>query len=116
EDIFVGDAFRIEVILGNLISNAITYQKSTETNKIVNIDIAVNNQDAQISINDNGMGILQEHLDKIFTQFFKSKMHHHGSGLGLFIVKEALQMINGNISVSSTNGEGTTFNIRIPNA
>jgi two-component system response regulator PhcR len=113
---FIGDAFRIEVILGNLISNAVTYQKQTAEYKNVNIDIVVNASEALISINDNGMGILKEHLDKIFTQFFKSKMHQHGSGLGLFIVKEALQLINGNISVSSSIEDGTTFKIRIPNA
>jgi len=111
---FIGDVFRIEVILGNLISNAIKYQKVSELNKKVNIDIKVTRQDAEISINDNGMGILNEHLEKIFTQFFKSKIHH-GSGLGLFIVKEALNKINGKIAVSSNIEDGTTFKIRIPN-
>lgn len=112
---FVGDAFRIEVILSNLISNAIKYQKSNEQNKTVNIEIDVTDHQANININDNGMGILKEHLEKIFTQFFKSKMHH-GSGLGLFIVKEALNKINGTINVSSNIEDGTTFKITIPNA
>ncbi|MFI5453513.1 ATP-binding protein [Pedobacter sp. UC225_61] len=112
---FKGDLFRIEVILGNLISNAIKYQKVTELNKKVNIDVEVTKEFAQISITDNGMGILNEHLEKIFTQFFKSKVHH-GSGLGLFIVKEALNKIEGRISVSSDVDHGTTFKITIPNA
>lgn len=111
---FFGDAFRIEVILGNLISNAIKYQKETEVNKKVNIHIEVRKELAEISITDNGMGILNEHLEKIFTQFFKSKVNH-GSGLGLFIVKEALDKINGRIAVSSDPAEGTTFKITIPN-
>lgn len=111
---FYGDSFRIEVILGNLISNAIKYQKETEVNKKVNIHIAVRRDLVEISINDNGMGILNEHLEKIFTQFFKSKVNH-GSGLGLFIVKEALNRINGRIAVSSDPAEGTTFKITIPN-
>ncbi|TKC10649.1 hybrid sensor histidine kinase/response regulator [Pedobacter polaris] len=112
---FIGDLFRIEVILGNLISNAIKYQKITELNKKVNIDVEVNKEAVQISISDNGMGILNEHLEKIFTQFFKSKIHH-GSGLGLFIVKEALNKIGGRIAVSSDLDHGTTFKITIPNA
>lgn len=112
---FKGDLFRIEVILGNLISNAIKYQKVTELNKKVNIDVEVSKEFAHISIIDNGMGILNEHLEKIFTQFFKSKVHH-GSGLGLFIVKEALNKIDGRISVSSDIDHGTTFKITIPNA
>jgi two-component system response regulator PhcR len=112
---FRGDLFRIEVILGNLISNAIKYQKISEQNKKVSIDIEVTKELAHISISDNGMGILNEHLEKIFTQFFKSKVHH-GSGLGLFIVKEALNKIDGRISVSSDLDHGTTFKITIPNA
>ncbi len=111
---FVGDSFRIEVILSNLISNAIKYQKIDEKNKTVNIDVNVTETDASICVNDNGMGILLEHLEKIFTQFFKTQ-NYHGSGLGLFIVKEALAKINGNICVSSNVEDGTTFKITIPN-
>jgi signal transduction histidine kinase len=112
---FMGDAFRIEVILGNLISNAIKYQKDSEKNKVVDIDIQVSSFCADISITDNGLGILNEHLEKIFTQFFKTK-NNKGSGLGLFIVKEALNKINGKINVSSSLDQGTTFKITIPNA
>ncbi|MBC7615189.1 MAG: hybrid sensor histidine kinase/response regulator [Pedobacter sp.] len=111
---FKGDLFRIEVIMGNLISNAIKYQKSNEVNKKVKIDIDVSNEFAEITITDNGVGILNEHLEKIFTQFFKSK-NHHGSGLGLFIVKEALNKINGRIAVNSSIDHGTTFKITLPN-
>lgn len=113
--IFKGDYFRIEVILGNLISNAIKYQKLDEPSKKVAINVNVDEKSVRISINDNGIGILNEHLEKIFIQFFKSKVHH-GSGLGLFIVKEALNKINGSISVSSDIDTGTTFTITIPNA
>ena len=111
---FKGDLFRIEVIMGNLISNAIKYQKSNEVNKKVKIDIDVSNEFANITITDNGVGILNEHLEKIFTQFFKSK-NHHGSGLGLFIVKEALNKIDGRIAVNSNIDHGTTFKITLPN-
>lgn len=112
---FKGDLFRIEVIMGNLISNAIKYQKVNEPNKKVNIDIEVTTESVKITITDNGVGILNDHLEKIFTQFFKSK-NNHGSGLGLFIVKEALNKINGRIAVSSSIDYGTTFKITIPNA
>lgn len=112
---FIGDTFRIEVILGNLISNAIKYQKENESEKTVEITITTTNNLAEISIADNGLGILNEHLEKIFTQFFKNK-NNQGSGLGLFIVKEALNKINGRISVSSNIDYGTTFKITIPNA
>lgn len=112
---FYGDTFRIEVILGNLISNAIKYQKEEAVTKLVDISIHVSMISAEIIIKDNGLGILNEHLDKIFTQFFKAK-NNKGSGLGLFIVKEALNKIGGTISVSSAVNQGTTFKINIPNA
>jgi signal transduction histidine kinase len=112
---FLGDAFRIEVILGNLISNAINYQKVDAPDKKVNIKVIVGPDNAEIYVQDNGIGILNEHVEKIFTQFFKGR-NHHGSGLGLFIVKEALTKINGKISVISDIDQGTTFKIIIPNA
>ncbi|WP_158795766.1 hybrid sensor histidine kinase/response regulator [Pedobacter sp. L105] len=111
---FIGDSFRIEVILGNLISNAIKYQKDSEHQKVVDIHIDVSPYKVDISITDNGLGILNEHLEKIFTQFFKTK-NNKGSGLGLFIVKEALNKIDGKISVRSSLNQGTTFKITIPN-
>jgi signal transduction histidine kinase len=112
---FIGDAYRIEVILGNLISNAINYQKVNEPHKKVDIQVLVRKDMAEISVNDNGIGILAEHLEKIFAQFFKAR-NHQGSGLGLFIVKEALTKINGHISVKSNSIDGTTFKIQLPNA
>lgn len=114
EKTFKGDLFRIEVILGNLISNAIKYQKNESKSKKVEIKVEVNNDTAEITIIDNGIGILSEHLEKIFSQFFKTNTNQ-GTGLGLFIVKEALEKINGKIYVSSNLNQGTTFKIIIPN-
>lgn len=111
---FYGDDFRIELILSNLISNAIRYQKPEEANKKVDISVKVTNLCANIKIADNGLGILNDHMNKIFTQFFKSR-NQTGTGLGLFIVKEALDKINGSISVESNSCTGTTFTIVIPN-
>lgn len=112
---FIGDVFRIEVIIGNLISNAIKYQNPNEANKLIQIDIKVNKLDAVITIVDNGLGILNDHINKIFNQFFR--MHNHkGTGLGLFVVREALAKIDGKISVESVVNSGTKFTLRIPNA
>lgn len=111
---FVGDVFRIEIIIGNLISNAIKYQNPDEKNKLIRIDVKVNRLDAIISITDNGLGILNDHLNKIFNQFFR--VHNQkGTGLGLFIVREALAKLDGKISVESVVNSGTKFTLRIPN-
>lgn len=111
---FWGDSFRIEIILGNLISNAIKFQKPTIDVKKISISVKVTSLDVQIIVADNGMGIFKEHIPKIFSQFFKGQ-HEKGSGLGLFIVKEALDKIEGIISVKSDIDEGSIFTIRIPN-
>lgn len=113
---FKGDFFRISVILNNLISNAVKYQKPDEKSPQVSLSVKVEPHKATIRIEDNGIGILSEHLSNIFRMFFRSKNNNKpGSGIGLYIVKEALSKIGGNIAVDSRYGEGTQFEISIPN-
>lgn len=113
---FKGDFFRISVILNNLISNAVKYQKPDEEYPQVNLSVKVEPHKATIRIEDNGIGILSEHLSNIFKMFFRSKNNNKpGSGIGLYIVKEALSKIGGTIGVDSRYGEGTQFEISIPN-
>jgi signal transduction histidine kinase len=71
-------------------------------------------QHAAITIEDNGQGIAEEHLDKIFEMFFRVRQNGTGSGLGLYIVRETLDKLGGDISVSSTLGKGTIFTVKIP--
>lgn len=114
--VFKGDSFRISVILNNLISNAVKYQRTEEMEPKINIAVKVNANKALISISDNGIGILHEHLDQIFKLFFRAKnTKRTGTGIGLYIVKEALNKIGGAIAVRSKVGEGTQFDITIPN-
>jgi signal transduction histidine kinase len=113
---FKGDTFRISVILNNLISNAVKYQKPDEVHPKVNMAVKVEPHKATLVISDNGIGILSEHLNNIFKMFFRSKNNNKpGSGIGLYIVKEALNKIGGTINVESKYGEGTQFEISIPN-
>ncbi|RFM31258.1 sensor histidine kinase [Chitinophaga silvisoli] len=113
---FKGDTFRISVILNNLISNAVKYQKPDEVHPKVNMAVKVEPHKATLLISDNGIGILSEHLNNIFKMFFRSKNNNKpGSGIGLYIVKEALNKIGGTINVESKYGEGTQFEISIPN-
>lgn len=113
---FVNDHFRISVILNNLISNAVKYQKPDEKNPTVKLRAKVEPHRALVTIEDNGIGILKEHVNSIFKMFFRTKNNNKpGTGIGLYIVKEALTRIGGSISVSSVYGEGTKFEINIPN-
>jgi signal transduction histidine kinase len=112
---FINDAFRISVIIDNLISNAVKYQKPSSEKPVVNVFVKADAYKVQIEIEDNGIGIVENHLNNIFKMFFRSSSHAHGAGIGLYIVKEALTRIGGDISVSSTHGVGTIFRIVIPN-
>jgi signal transduction histidine kinase len=112
---FKGDVFRLSVIFNNLISNAVKYQRPEEQNPVVKLSVKVGVKEATIVIEDNGIGILDEHLNNIFKMFFRTSYTVTGLGIGLFIVKEALSKIGGDISVSSEHGKGTTFTLIVPN-
>lgn len=113
--VFVCDGFRLSLILNNLISNAVKYQRADESHPKVKLSASVTDQAAVIQIEDNGVGIIEEHLNKIFQIFFRSTDFKNGLGIGLYIVKEALTRIGGDISVKSDVGKGTSFTLRVPN-
>jgi signal transduction histidine kinase len=111
---FKGDEFRIRIVLSNLISNAIKFRKEDQDLKIT-VEVDIDEREARIGIEDNGIGILEEHLNQLFQMFFRAQSERPGTGLGLYIVKEALQRIGGEIVVKSDHGQGTRFEISIPN-
>lgn len=112
---FKGDVFRIRIILSQLISNAIKFKKEDQDKARIKIKINSDLNEAHIEVEDFGVGILKEHMHKVFQIFFKSNDEASGSGIGLYIVKEALDKMEGSISVESKEGDGTLFSIKIPN-
>ena len=78
--------------------------------------MVVSQTEATLFIKDNGVGIIDEHLNNIFKMFFRSNFTVTGLGIGLYIVKEALTKIGGDISVDSEVGRGTRFVLKVPNA
>lgn len=115
EESFYTDKMRLYVILINLISNAIKYQRQDETDPYIDIHIHVNQETARILVKDNGIGIDNSHLDKIFSMFFQAARESSGSGLGLFIVKETISKLKGSIQVRSELKKGSCFEIVLPN-
>ncbi len=107
------DPVRIKIILSNFISNTIKYRKETEACKI-EIKGFVKNGSANISVEDNGIGIAQEYIGQIFDMFYRATTHSKGSGLGLYIVKESAEKLNAKINVKSELEEGSTFTITFP--
>ena len=112
---FYSDKNRMIIILNNLISNAIRYANPDTKNPFVEIDVMVNEREANIVIQDNGIGIDKAFHDKIFEMFYRVSHNSIGSGLGLYLVKESLKKLNGTIKVQSEKGKGTVFYISIPN-
>jgi len=111
---FYSDKNRMTIILNNLISNAIRYANPDTKNPFVGIDVMVNEREANIVIEDNGIGIDKAFHDKIFEMFYRVSHNSIGSGLGLYLVKESLKKLNGTIKVESEKGKGTVFYISIP--
>lgn len=112
---FYSDELRLTIVFNNLISNAIRYADLSSGNPYVHIKIQVDIEKAIIQVIDNGLGIPEAHLPKIFNMFYRANKHSQGSGLGLYIVKEAMNKLNGSIQVSSQVGVGTTFTLVVPN-
>lgn len=108
------DRVRFMVILNNLLSNAIKYHNYSIDNPWVKIMISKMGDKIQVMVADNGIGINDEYKDKIFEMFFRASNSPLGSGLGLFIVKETVEKMNGKIQLSSREGEGACFRIDLP--
>ncbi|MEP7263674.1 MAG: HAMP domain-containing sensor histidine kinase [Bacteroidota bacterium] len=112
---FRSDKSRISVVLNNLISNAIRYQNPSVTDAYVEVNVITDETEAVITIKDNGIGINKEQHAKIFEMFYRVTENSVGSGLGLYLVKETIDKLNGLIQIDSEPGVGTSFKLNIPN-
>jgi signal transduction histidine kinase/ligand-binding sensor domain-containing protein len=112
--IFFSDRKRLDIILFNLISNAIKYHRLNQEDPYIRIAVMYTTKQAIIEVSDNGLGIEQAHLENIFKMFYRADERSSGSGLGLFIAMETAEKINGTLSVTSTYGKGSVFRIQIP--
>jgi signal transduction histidine kinase len=112
---FYSDKTRINIILNNLISNSIRYQNPQIPDPLVEINVEVSEYAANILVKDNGIGIDRDNQEKVFNMFYRISSKSIGSGLGLYIVKEAIEKLNGSIELRSEIGKGTEFIIHLPN-
>jgi|GEM_PF-2318246 len=115
-DEFHGDSVRLRLLLQNLISNAMKFQKPGEPNPWISVRIETSVQDVVLTVEDNGIGIDEQTRDQdIFKIFFKgSEMSKKGFGIGLFLVKNIVEKLQGVIQVKSS-ANGSTFQVTIPN-
>ena len=109
------DESRLKMVFNNLITNAIHFQNpNIETQNCI-ITLQVDSKLIQITFWDNGLGIDETCMDKVFDMFYRGSERSKGSGIGLYIVKNAIEKLKGKISIKSSLGEFTQFNITIPN-
>jgi signal transduction histidine kinase len=108
------DKRRLSYIFNNLISNALKF--TDPENGPASILVDVWREDGRIIVlfSDKGIGIEEAHIHSIFDMFYRATEGRPGSGLGLYIVKEALAKLKGTITVQSEPGQGTVFTISIP--
>ncbi len=113
-----GDETRVRQVMLNILSNAVKYTKKGFISFSVNGEITGDTVLLTIEITDSGIGIKKEDLEKLFDDFvrldFAINKGVEGTGLGLAITKNLIKMMNGNITVQSEYGKGSTFTVKLP--
>lgn len=113
---FWADEGEIQIIMNNLVSNAVKYNRD---NGKVDVTVTTDNDQVQIAVSDTGIGISEEDREKLFEDFsrIKNKKTKNilGSGLGLSIVKKLVDLYHGTVDVESIPDEGSTFSITLRN-
>jgi PAS domain S-box-containing protein len=106
------DRFRLEQVVTNLLDNAIKYGAAA----LIEVTVAIQDGSAMLTLRDRGIGIPPERLPFIFGRFERavSSRHYGGLGLGLYIVRQIVELHGGFIQVESTPGQGSTFTVRLP--
>lgn len=112
---FVSDNRRLNIIINNIVSNAIKYRDISKKISFVNISINYDKTKAIITVEDNGIGISDKEKEKVFDMFYRATPLSSGSGLGLYIVKETIEKLGGKINVESELNKGTKFIVEITN-
>ncbi|MFH6993872.1 two-component regulator propeller domain-containing protein [Flavobacterium sp. FlaQc-48] len=112
------DRYKLERVFYNLISNAFRY---TPKGGNIHLKISHDNENLFIAVEDSGVGIAPEHIDKIFDLFFEVPMHNNvqknynkGTGIGLSIVKNIVKLHKGNIEVTNKETQGVVFKVTLP--
>jgi signal transduction histidine kinase len=113
---FVSDYNQSKIILGNLIGNAVKYHHHEQPDPFIAVRFGATASEIVIEVEDNGSGIAKQHQEKIFNMFYRASTQSDGTGLGLYIVKEAISKLNGSIVLASEKDKGSIFTVRLPKA
>lgn len=112
-DVVYGDKDKVKQIVSNLLSNAIKYTDKGKIEVSVSSSVKKDKCDIEIVVKDTGKGISEENIDLIFNKFGKLEKNSDtlGLGLGLFITKNLVNILGGNISITSELGKGSEFKV-----
>lgn len=108
------DKTLINSILHNVIENAIYYKNNSASKSFIHIDVSEANGGIEITIKDNGIGIQKDLLKNVFEMFYRANLVSEGTGLGLYLVKIAVEKLGGKISIESEEKVGTSVTITLP--
>ena len=108
------DKSRVNALLKNIIGNAVKYRNTEITHSFAHVEFSVKEDTYEIRVNDNGHGIPEKSLSRIFEMFYRASSSSVGTGLGLYICKEIVNKLNGTIQVESEVEKGTSVLITIP--
>ncbi|MEX0332515.1 MAG: ATP-binding protein [Puniceicoccaceae bacterium] len=118
ELVVVTDEQKIQQIMGNLVSNAIKFTEAGTVSVEVRLEVEeLERGNLTICVMDTGRGIAPEDHDKIFQEFYQSKgpaLKTPGTGLGLALVRQYAELLQGTVSLESTLGEGSSFTVSLP--
>lgn len=108
------DPFLLTIVLTNLMENALIFRKNSVNDHQITVKADEDKESYYIEVIDNGLGIAESHLNKVFNMFFRGSDQSKGSGLGLYLVKVAIEKLHGEISVTSEPNDKTTFFVKFP--
>jgi signal transduction histidine kinase/Tfp pilus assembly protein PilF len=109
------DPVLLEMILQNLLENAIRFQrKAEEVKRIVKVRLVEKNGSIHISVIDNGIGIKDDSIEHLYQMFSKAARDHQNLGLGLYIVKQATEKLGGGVSLMKNADNLTEFEVTLP--
>jgi PAS domain S-box-containing protein len=110
-----GDELRLEQVLQNLLRNAIKYSPAGGT---ITLEVAAQGDQARVAVSDEGIGIPEAALPRLFSRFYRAdnagQAQISGLGLGLYVVKEIVTLHGGRIDVTSKEGQGSAFIVELP--
>ena len=114
EDVILADRNRISTVLRNLIGNAVKYRKKNIDDPYVNCELVHEPDKLVCVITDNGEGISETDMPRIFDMFYRGNTNTVGTGLGLYICREVVNKMDGELMIESVLGSGTCITVRIP--